>query len=94
MLKKIIYEEHLMFFWLFSQIVLIFSRVIQFIGLYNLLFTKKNIYEFLLLSVFFVPILFSIIAMGTIRYRIPFEPFLIILTISGLFYIIKKFRKT
>jgi len=94
MLKKIIYEEHLMFFWLFSQIVLIFSRVIQVIGLYNLLFTKKNIYEFLLLSVFFVPILFSIIAMGTIRYRIPFEPFLIILTISGLFYIIKKFRKT
>ena len=94
MLKKIIYEDRLMLFWLFSQIVLIFSRAIQVIGLYNLLFSKKNIYEFLLLSMFFVPMLFSIIAMGTIRYRIPLEPFLIILTISGLFYIIKKFRKT
>ena len=94
MLKQIIYEDRLMLFWLFSQIVLIFSRAIQVIGLYNLLFSKKNIYEFLLLSIFFVPILFSIIAMGTIRYRIPLEPFLIILTISGLFYIIKKFRKT
>ncbi len=94
MLKKIIYEDRLMLFWLFSQIILIFSRAIQVIGLYNLLFSKKNIYEFLLLSMFFVPILFSIIAMGTIRYRIPFEPFLIILTISGLFYIIKHLRKT
>ena len=94
MLKQIIYEDRLMLFWLFSQIVLIFSRAIQVIGLYNLLFSKKNIYEFLLLSIFFVPILFSIIAMGTIRYRIPLEPFLIILTISGFFYIIKKFRKT
>ena len=41
MLKQIIYEDRLMLFWLFSQIILIFSRAIQVIGLYNLLFSKN-----------------------------------------------------
>ena len=93
MINKIFKEEKMMIIWLIAQLFLFLSRFVQLIGFINLFNLKNKVYEFLLLLIFFIPILFPILSLGTPRYRAPLEPFLIILTISGLFFIRKVIYK-
>ena len=90
MLKKIFFEINYMLLWFIAQFFLFFSRFVQILGLYSFLRVKNginNLYFFLLSAIFFFPTIIPVVGLGTIRYRAPLEPFLIILTISGLFFI-------
>lgn len=87
MINKIFKEEKLMIIWFVAQLFLFLSRIIQILGLLYFCNLKSKIYEFLLLLIFFIPILFPVLSLGTTRYRAPLEPILIILTVSGLFFI-------
>ena len=95
--KKMLYEifqnKEIMFIWIISQFFLFFSRFIQILGFYSFLKSKDKIYDFLLLLVFFIPCIFPVLGQGTIRYRAPLEPLLIIFTISGIFFLYHSIRK-
>ena len=93
MINKIFKEEKMMIIWLIAQLFLFLSRFVQLIGFINLFNLKNKVYKSLLLLIFFIPILFPVLSLGTFRYRAPLEPFLIILTISGLFFIRKVIYK-
>ena len=96
MLKEIFSEINHMFLWFVAQFFLFFSRFIQLIGFYSFFIfknKKKNLSIPFLSIFFFLPTIIPVIGLGTIRYRAPLEPLLIILTISGLFFIYKFIKK-
>ena len=87
MIIKIFKEDQFMIIWLMAQLLLVLSRVIQVLGILYFFNLKKKIYEFFLLLIFFIPTIFPVLSLGTIRYRAPLEPLLILLTIAGLYFL-------
>ena len=87
MIIKIFKEDQFMIIWLMAQLLLVLSRVIQVLGILYFFNLKKKIYEFFLLLIFFIPTIYPVLSLGTIRYRAPLEPLLILLTIAGLYFL-------
>ena len=87
MLIQIFKEDRVMIIWLIAQLFLFLSRIVQTFGILYFFNLKNKIYEFLLLLIFFIPTIFPVLSLGTIRYRATLEPLLIVLTISGLYFI-------
>jgi len=87
MLIQIFKEDRVMIIWLIAQLFLFLSRIVQTFGIVYFFNLKNKIYEFLLLLIFFIPTIFPVLSLGTIRYRATLEPLLIVLTISGLYFI-------
>ena len=87
MIIKIFKEDQFMIIWLMAQLLLVLSRIIQVLGILYFINLKKKIYEFFLLLIFFIPTIFPVLSLGTIRYRAPLEQLLILLTIAGLYFL-------
>ncbi len=82
------------FIWFLSQIIVIFLRLIQLYGLFSIFKSnsKKNTWSIIFLTFYIISFIITSVHLGNVRYRIPLEPALFLLTIIGLKRINKKVK--
>lgn len=80
--------------WLFFQVVLIFiGRIVQIFGFLNLMKDKQYSFKLFLLIIYVFSLTIISIGNSAIRYRVFIEPFIILMTISGFFFIKNLLKK-